>query len=147
MDYQEASKRLQNHGNLPNAGPEDASLGYALFCLRRGQPVIHHLPKLYDDVLDCLEFINRELNGPTPSEAKKIDERRTVDRWGAYSIASLQELHLSTIVQFPIDDNTRRIISQYALSLELAWGAVLSGGTDSIRSYLDDELNMRGILV
>ena len=68
MNYQHAVDRLWNHSNLPKSfSSENESLIFCLYIAERNnQPP--QITSLVEDVIHCLELVNKELNGPNPSE-------------------------------------------------------------------------------
>src|SRR3954467_7389497 len=69
MTYADAVLRLVNHANLPGDElPMEESLLGAHWIASQGRPA-PDLEPLVIDVIGCLEVVNRELNGPIPSEA------------------------------------------------------------------------------
>jgi hypothetical protein len=138
MDFSEACLRLANHGNLPSAGPEAESLGYALWLLRRGdESAAARFPVLYEDVVDCLEVVNIELNGEVPSETPNTRKQMAIDRWLAYSIVGILGLHLEALPETThVSDGGRERVLRLLREITIAWDAVLAGDIDSLREHI-----------
>ncbi|GIW99637.1 MAG: hypothetical protein KatS3mg111_2970 [Pirellulaceae bacterium] len=143
MDYSEACRRLQNHANLPNSGPEHESLGLALWRISRGEPPPPNLAALFDDVIECLEIVNVALNGRIPSETPNAMKKDQIDRWLCYSVSCLFDLFIEA-VNSQKADGRRDVIFGMMRDLSIAWNCVLAGDIDRIATYLDIEQQKGG---
>ena len=66
MDYESAKQRLENHANLDRTGlPIESSLLGVLWLVKKGE-VDLDIADLVADILDCLQVVNKEANGPDP---------------------------------------------------------------------------------
>lgn len=134
MNYDEACRRLRNHANLPNSGPDDESLGFALWRASRGQPQTEFVA-LFEDVIECLECVNLALNGETPSETPNARKRSDIDRWLCYSISCLFDIQLKGLQSMATDYH--ELVLSMARNLSIAWSCVLAGDVDEISTQLD----------
>jgi hypothetical protein len=106
------------------------------------------LEKLHDafrDVLRCLEVVNREINGPTPSE-RDARQLQRIDPRVAYAIASIVEEgrgYALSISGKPANAADLSIL-RACWAISLAWCQILAGDIDSIRDSIRDESLARG---
>jgi hypothetical protein len=88
------------------------------------------------DVLDQLEQINIELNGPIPSRSvNKVD---SIPRQLASAIDQIARL-LSDAKRKSVVPSEQEKFGAMAGQISLAWSGVLAGDIDSILDYVRDE--------
>lgn len=136
-EFSEVLRRIQNHANLPGAGPEDQSLGLALWKMSRGASD-EDLDALFDDLIDCLDVVNHALNGEHPSATPNDKKAATIDRWLCYSMACIFDLHIVAAMS-PIESEQRESVIKMARQLSSAWSCVLAGDVDGILDALNLE--------
>lgn len=69
MDYESAVARLLHHASIGMTGNDDpaTSFTYALW-YHQTHAGSFDFRKLFREIIDCLEVVNRHVNGPTPSQ-------------------------------------------------------------------------------
>jgi hypothetical protein len=145
MTYADAVLRLVNHANLPGGElPMEESLLGALWIASQGRPP-PDIDPLVNDVIACLEVVNRELNGPIPSE--------TIERVSEGVIVRVA-YPISLIVDGLLQSNRRTDGTpsggvncegaiEAAFRINFAWCQVLAGDIDDIREEIRLELEAR----
>jgi|GEM_PF-6819057 len=140
MDYQQALRKLRNHASLGECPDNEADASFA-FALSRFQTAgtPSNFVRLYADVLDCLEVVNREINGKTPSDSfdrRPIDPDLVVvmsallhDGWESAVSNSLNE-HPDSAVAPPF--------SLIFWAMSHAWTSILHGDIDSLHDEIHD---------
>lgn len=134
--YAEACTRLANHANLADEhAPESESLLWALWNAER----TNNFPELdffVDDILSCLESVNCELNGPTPSESIGYQNSNVVADL-SYVMASLQSSLARHLVVWKQKDTFTSdeydMIEQGNFVISHCWAQVLAGDIDNLR--------------
>ncbi|HEV2860768.1 MAG TPA: hypothetical protein VGX48_07175 [Pyrinomonadaceae bacterium] len=145
MTYEQAYQRLLNHGNAVSSGggdmPDEESF---LFAVRKAEkdkspPA---LKQLYDDILSCLEAVNRHLNGDRPSEGA-AGENSQLDQSLVYSMWSILhggwEYHRRWELHGPFERPVRDELALTLWRISCAWGAVFDGDIDSLAGHVRDE--------
>jgi hypothetical protein len=136
----ETSERLRYHADFDYEGASDSSIPSVSSCTYPGEVNEGRLDEALSDLLDALEGLNRELNGPAPSE----------NAWPPVAHPSV-----STAVAYYVAVVTRMIRSygerhsdptalRGAWLVETAWEAVLAGDIDDIKGHLAEEERVRG---
>jgi hypothetical protein len=148
MEYEEAVNRLSNHSNLPNTHySENESL---IFCLYQAEqckqePSIEHF---VEDVINCLDAVNHELNGSNPSGPGSVERASVlVDRQVSYSISGIisgillyyRRWKRSNLFSCSIQDS----LLDAAIKIAYAWDQVLAGDIADLLEGLDIYLNRR----
>lgn len=146
MDYLQALQKLRNHANMPGTNlPESESFLFALWQAGR-QLRIPELEPLFDDIIACLEIVNRAVNTEHPSDniAGKLEAlpRSLVgdisfilsDGWHYYRRWSASK-------QFT--ESFRTQFGVMLVQLGIAWIAVLDGDIDDIRDHVRIEFQAR----
>jgi hypothetical protein len=88
VDYEQALRRLSHHSNLTEAQGEGWSSFVGLLFEAKTAGVVPNLREPTDDLVTCLEVVNRHLNGETPS-ASAAGKERHIDRRLTYVIAAI----------------------------------------------------------
>jgi hypothetical protein len=136
VNYDEALQRLRNHANLPGSGPDNESLGLAVWYISRERPTLEVLARLFDDVVQCLECVNLALNGPVPSETPNSHKQLHVDRWLAYAVASLLDILIKSLNR-DLGPQQYDIILSMTKSVSIAWTCVLAGDVDQLATHVN----------
>jgi hypothetical protein len=142
MNYQQAVNRLWNHSNLPKSfSSESESL---IFCLykaeRNNQPP--QIASLVEDVIQCLEFVNKELNGPNPSETFGRTNPAVLEQVSypisgiIYGILRHYRIWKQTSL---FDKNNLDTLLDAVLKISYAWDQVLAGDIDDLLEDLEWE--------
>ena len=142
MNFETAKKRLFNHANLPQ-GPADApdqqSLLFILSDARRSNVAPAALSSLRRDVIDCLEVVNRELNGALPSNT--FGGKTEIERDAAYAVSRILHGCWDCFLAWRRNDlftpEARRELAYCAWSISFAWTAVLAGDIDSLHEEVE----------
>jgi hypothetical protein len=132
MDYATACRRLSNHANLPEFGPENESLGLALWYISRGQEPQGDILALLHDVIKCLGCVNLAINGKQPSETPNSGKEMSIDRWLCYSVTCLLEIQLGALRSPKTDPKLVKTILAIAHRISYAWACVLAGDIDEV---------------
>jgi hypothetical protein len=145
MEYEDARARLLNHGNLmvngANALPDEASFLFALWQAER-EKVRPNINSHYEDMLACLEVVNRYLNGDSPSEIafaeKQAPDRSLVNAMWCV-IHTGWERHRRWELAAMFDQGVRDDLAQKIWRISCAWGGVLDGDIDSLTEHVRNE--------
>jgi hypothetical protein len=140
VNFDDAQMRLAIHSNVPGTNlSEHESFVFHLWQADQSRSV----PKLdlCDDVIACLEVVNREWNGPLPSESKMRIQNRQLPTDLVYSVSGIISSGLryrrrwsrngrfdSSICDW-LEDSTYRIA--------YAWDQVIAGDIDDILEGFD----------
>ncbi len=144
MNYEQALRRLSHHANLTDAEEEGwPSLVGILFEAKRAG-VVPDLREPADDLISCLDVVNRHVNGETPSASAGADRERRIDRRLTYAVAAVITSgveHFLWLVDNPATDTSSALL---AMGKELwrvscAWEAVLAGDIDSLAEHVELE--------
>ena len=135
MTYQEARLRLANHSGLPcEELPDLASFAVVLrkATQTRSSPAVDSLAA---DIIVCLEEVNRELNGPKPSENKgRASERVIIEV--AYFVSGIVTVGLRHLLQWSgeslFEQRDRDALTDAVYRVAFAWDQVLAGDVDDI---------------
>jgi len=150
MDYQSALAKLWNHANMPTRELAEAtaegSFVYKLYkCNNDRHPF--NLIVYVNDMIDCLEAINKELNGETPADNPA--PRPPVDRGVALAVSSVihdgWKYHLIWESRNFLHKGSRDQLAQALWAISCAWVLVLHGDIDSIRDYVEYERAALGL--
>lgn len=142
MTYEEALGRLCNHASFPKRPAnlkEDESLLYAIW-KARNERTDYEMTVLWEDVLSCLEAVNKKLNGEKPSATALEDKAIHLDRVLVIAVSTI--LHqCSQEVLFRHEHRTADWRSTANLAkqvwrLSCAWDAVLAGDIDSLADHI-----------
>ena len=145
MTYEQAYARLLNHSNLvaSDAGnlADEESFLFTLWKAEKDKsaPVLNHL---YEDILSCLEVVNRDVNGDTPSETT-VRDKSQLDRslvnamW--YITHSGWENHRRWELDGTFERPLRDDLALTLWRISCAFGAVLDGCSDSLAEHVRNE--------
>ena len=148
MQFEEATARLQNHSNAPSHLPEESSFLSALWRIENTRTPADLTP-LYEDILDCLEVVNKALNGAVPSEVEGSAKSAAINRWLANSVTYI--LHRGWTDYYlwrqesAFGPSFLDGLFQMLWGVSCAWGAVLDGDIDSLREHIQLEGTARGL--
>jgi hypothetical protein len=148
MDFVEASNRLWNHANYPGEkGPYEESLLGQLWESGRQNAKLDFGP-LVENVLQCLESVNRETNGPHPQQVGGKWERfpRSLVETVAVIVHECNQYALEWEREGKFDSSYIADLRLSAWRISCAWCNVLAGDFDSIAQGVDDEARMIGLL-
>jgi hypothetical protein len=143
MDYSHALQRLRNHAIVAGSTfSETESFVFALWQAER-ESRTPDIRILCDDILSCLEVVNRELNTQHPSEnisgkAKDLPRFLVAD---LSAILSVGWRNASSNLK--LSKTFRDELASVLMKIGIAWDAVLAGDIDCIREEVD--LNFFGI--
>ena len=141
MDFETARNRLFNHANM-TYGLTDASdkesLLFLLFNSGRSKVAPTELLAMRPDIIECLEVVNKNWNGPAPSNS--TNGEMGIER---YLVAALSQIIHNCWVFFrewqeseTFEVEILNQLSFTAWSISFAWNAVLAGDVDSIAEEL-----------
>ena len=139
MTYQEALAKLRNHSN----GTEDDHFLYGLWRADR-EGVLPELSPYLEDILACLAVANLELNGSRPSETTNRHNPAVITDL-VYPVSDLvvgllwHHRQWSVSERFPA--TVLEALRDAALRIGMAWGMLLAGDHDDLRSELEIEWN------
>jgi hypothetical protein len=153
MNFTEAVGRLRNHSNLLR--PEEefyedrASFVYLLFELEQNkfESGKNHfesgLAACLDNILECLEVANRELNGAKPSEKDRAGSLVPIDYMVAYAVSGIVFGGLSTYRKWQAiggpSAEAGALLLRAVWTVAGAWDDVLAGDIDSLRENAELE--------
>jgi hypothetical protein len=143
VDYEQALRRLSHHANLTEAEGEGWSSFVGLLFEAKTAGVVPNLREPTDDLISCLDVVNRHLNGERPSASVGADKERRIDRRLGYAVAAVIT---SGVEHFlcSVEDSATGTSSALAMGKELwrvscAWEAVLAGDIDSLPEHVELE--------
>jgi hypothetical protein len=141
LSYEQALQKLSHHANLIEAEEEDwSSFVGALFEAKRAG-VVSDLREPTDDLICCLDTVNRYVNGKTPSASVNGDEDQPIDRRAAYAVActisSGAEYFLWLMHNATADISSTLAMGENLWRISCAWEAVLAGDIDSLPNHLE----------
>lgn len=144
MNYNEASARLIAHASKTEHAGETGGpcFGVELYLVERGTGSIAQLRVSFRDVLDCLEVVNRAVNGDVPSET--FAKARPLDAELVYSVAEiLHEGWELVVFETPSEPAASEMFLIF-WAISHAWVSVLAGDIDSLRDEIRFEAQARG---
>jgi hypothetical protein len=142
MNYQHAVDRLWSHSNLPRSfSSENQSLVYCIYLAEQSiQPP--HIEHLVEDVIQCLEQVNQELNDANPSESVS-NANHVVLSHVSYPISGIickmLLVHRKWQQNNLFKSNVHDTLLDAVLKIAYAWDQVLAGDIDDILEGLDRE--------
>ena len=142
VDYKLALRRLSHHANLTEAQGEGRSGFVGGLLEAKGAGAVPDLREPPDDLISCLEVVNRQVNGETPS-ASVAGEARQIDRRLAYVMAAVITGGMEQLLRL-VDDPAIDTLSVLAMGEDLrrvscAWEPVLAGDIDSLRGHIEPD--------
>jgi hypothetical protein len=149
MDYEQALRRLAHHANLTEAKGEGWSSFVGLLFEAKTAGVVPNLREPTDDLISCLEVVNRHLNGETPSASVGSDKERRIDRRLTYAVATVTTSGVEHFL-WSVGDSATDTSSALAMGKDLrrvsyAWEAVLAGDIDSLPEHIKLEEQASGL--
>jgi hypothetical protein len=143
VDYEQALLRLSHHANLTEAQGEGWSSFVGTLFEAKTAGVVPNLREPADDLIACLDVVNRHVNGETPSASVGGDKERRIDRRLTYAVAAAITSGVERFLWLVGDPATDRS-SALAMGKDLwrvscAWEAVLAGDIDSLPEHIELE--------
>ena len=134
MESGEIARRLRWHAGL---GDEADITGIPSIaeCTWSGGGRSERVTDAADDFLAALSELNRELNGPVPSEAK--GGSRDIPRAAAYAVAEVIRMLRDAESLAAVPERQR--MSDAAWAIETSWRAVLAGDIDDLQQHVAEE--------
>ena len=143
MDYEQALRRLSRHANLTEAEGEGWSSYVGTLYKARTAGVVPDLRDPTDDLISCLDVVNRHISGETPSASVGADKERRIDRRLTYAvtaaITSGVEQFLSLVDDSATDTSSALAMGKDVWRVSCAWEAVLAGDIDSLPEHVELE--------
>lgn len=143
MTYAEAVLKLLIHANIvPDSHmtrlPEHQSFLHDLYISGCEQKLANlNLP--FEDIIDCLEVVNRELNGAIPSETI-AEKKRDIPRDLVYAMSNIIADGLLIYQRWAENDvfdlDTRKQLFKMISHINDAWTQVLAGDVDNLREEI-----------
>lgn len=98
-----------------------------------------------NEIIDCLESVNRHINGQIPSESRDKQDRLPRLLVGALSGMLMLCLDALMVVEQRkgINAPSAARLREAAWKIECAWNAVLDGDIDNIREHVELEENAK----
>ena len=141
LTYEQALQRLSHHANLVEAEEEGWSSFVGVIYRAKTTGVVSDLREPTDDLISCLDVVNRQINGQTPSAPVSGDKDQRIDRRAAYAVActltSGMEYHLWLVDNAAADRSSALAMGKNLWRISCAWEAVLAGDIDSLPEHLD----------
>ena len=143
VDYEQALRRLSHHANLTEAEGEGPSSFVGLLFEARTAGVVPDLREPTEDLISCLDVVNRHINGETPSASVGADKERRIDRRLTYAVAAVITSGVEHFL-WSLDDPATDTSSALAMGKDLwrvscAWEAVVAGDIDSLSEHVELE--------
>jgi hypothetical protein len=142
MTYEEAIGRLFNHANFPKRPADlrhEESLLYALWKARK-EGAVYSATVLWDDVLSCLEAVNRKLNGERPSASGTEQKANVLDRLLVIAVSTILHHCFEEIMVLhkrqTVDRAFREDLLKKVWRISCAWEAILNGDIDSLCEHV-----------
>jgi hypothetical protein len=141
LSYEQALEKLSHHANLTDAEEEGwSSFVGALFRAKR-VGVISDIREPTEDLISCLDVVNRQINGQTPSASVNGEKYQRIERRAAYAVActinSGVEYFLWLVDNAAADGSAALAMGQNLWRISCAWEAVLAGDIDSLPEHLE----------
>jgi hypothetical protein len=106
-------------------------------------------PARADDLISCLEVVNRHVNGETPSASVGTDKERRIDRRLTYAVAAVitsgVEHFLRLVGDSATDDSAALGMGKELWRVSCAWEMVLAGDIDSLPEHIKLEEQARDL--
>lgn len=139
MDYEEARRRILYHANLREPGGEGwLSLLYAL-SEAEGKDAIPNMGQHTNNLVACLEVVNRRWNGTVPSQ-RADGMGQAVDAPIAHAMAAILADGVEHIAiglkGFRRSHADLECLSEDLWCVAAAWTAVLAGDVDMLSEHL-----------
>jgi hypothetical protein len=143
VNYEQALRRLSHHANLTEAGGEGWSSFVGLLFEAKTAGVVPNLREPTEDLISCLDVVNRHVNGERPSASVGADKKRRIDRRLTYAVAAVITSGVEYLL-WSVEDSATDTSSALAMGKELwrvscAWEAVLAGDIDSLPEHVELE--------
>ena len=143
MNYEQALRRLSHHANLTEAEGEEGSSFVEILFEAKTAGVVPKLREPTEDLIACLDVVNRHVNGETPSASVGAGKERRIDRRLAYAIAAVitsgVEHFLWLVDDSATDDSSALAMGKDLWRVSCAWEAVLAGDIDSLPEHVELE--------
>jgi hypothetical protein len=143
MNYEQALLRLSHHANLTEAEGEGWSSFVGLLFEAKIAGVVPDLREPTDDLISCLDVVNRHVNGETPSASVGTDRERRIDRRLTYAVAAVitsgVEHFLWLVNDSATDTSSALSMGKDLWRVSCAWEAVLAGDIDSLPEHVELE--------
>jgi len=141
LSYEQALQKLSHHANLADAKEEGWSSFVGTLFRAKTAGVIPDLRAPTEDLISCLEAVNHQVNGQTPSASVSGDNDQSIDRRAAYAVACIitsgVEFHLWVVDNVAADGSAALEIGTNLWRISCAWEAVLAGDIDSLPEHLE----------
>jgi hypothetical protein len=143
VDYEQALLRLSHHANLTEAEGEGWSSFVGTLFEAKTAGVVPNLREPTDDLIACLEVVNRHVNGETPSASVGADKERRIDRRLTYAVTAVITSGVEHFL-WSLDDSATDTSSALAMGKDMwrvscAWEAVFAGDIDSLPEHVELE--------
>jgi hypothetical protein len=144
VDHEQALRRLSHHANLTEAEGEGPSSFVGILVEARTAGVVPDLREPTDDLISCLDVVNRHINGETPSACVGADKERRIDRRLIYAVAAAITSGVEHFLWL-VDSSSTDISAALAMGKEVwrvscaSWEAVLAGDIDSLTEHVELE--------
>jgi hypothetical protein len=143
VDYEQALLRLSHHANLTEAEGEGWSSFVGTLFEAKTAGVVPNLREPTDDLIACLEVVNRHVNGETPSASVGTDKERRIDGRLTYAVAAAitsgVEHFLLLVGDSATDASAALAMGRDLWRVSCAWEAVLAGDIDSLPEHVELE--------
>jgi hypothetical protein len=134
MANAEITAHLRWHAGLGDQlNPRAPSLAE---CTWSGSPLRGRVSEGAEDFIAALSELNREINGPIPSESPPAGAE--IPRDAAYAVAEVIGMLRDAAESASIPDDKHRM-ADAAWSIETAWRGLLAGDIDDLQQHLADE--------
>jgi len=143
VDYERALQKVSHHANLTEAEEEGWSSFVGDLLDARATGAVPNLRESTDDLISCLDVVNRHVNGETPSASVGVGKERRIDRRVAYAVGGIitsgVEHHLWLMDNVATDRSSALSMAKALWRVSCAWEAVLAGDIDSLSEHLELE--------
>jgi hypothetical protein len=143
LSYEQALQRLFHHANLTDADEEGWSSFVGSLFRTKTSAVVPDLREQTDDLISCLDVVNHQVNGQTPSASVNGDDNQHIDRRTAYAVAATLtsgvESFLSLVDNAAADRSSALAMGKNLWRISCDWEAVLAGDIDSLPEHLELE--------
>lgn len=150
MDFESSRKRLLNHANLTYGlidAVDEESLLFVLFNADKSKLPPTELLPITQDIINCLEAVNKKWNGAVPSNTSDGDKE--LERHLVFAVSQIIHSCWEYFRQWQesklFEAEILNQLSFTAWSISSAWMAVLAGDIDSIAEEVEFESMARQV--
>jgi hypothetical protein len=146
MNYDLALHTLFRHSNLPVTDPALDPYGL-VYCVSSIQwdshppdprEIVATFAKFANEIIECLECINKDINGDLPSS--NTGERKVLDTRLVLAVSQIVTDCMFSLISWRLGGNVRESIlsglARATWTVACGWNAILHGDIDSLEEHV-----------